>query len=176
MNILFIIFLGLVLSSCKTVEPKKIDYIADNRSNYEGNSTQSQILRRSQNWNVGWVSRDLSKVFEIFANDAQFTSAGGKWSGKEEGMRKFENLLKNRPDLQWVIRPKEIIVNEDWQVAHATGDWSEWWTEPNKEMVTLHGTFAFIWKRTKNEPWLIHSAIFTPLRCLGGKYCEPHDK
>lgn len=174
-KVLFTLFLGLSVSSCKTVDCRKVEYIADIRSNYEGDSAQAQILRRSQNWNIGWTSRNLPTLFEVLAQDAQFRSAGGKWSGREEGLRKFSNLLKNRPDIQWVIRPKEITVNENWQVAHATGDWTEWWTEPDG-MVTIRGIYVFIWKKTRGEPWLIHSAIFTPLTCMGEKYCAPHEK
>lgn len=165
----------IAFSSCKTVNNKKTEYIADTRSNYEGDSAQAQILRSGLKWNIGWTSRNLSTLFEMFAPDAQFASAGAKWCSKEDGFTKFSKLLKNRPDIQWVIRPKEIIINENWQVAHATGDWTEWWGESDG-IVTLRGTYVFIWKKNKDEPWLVHSAIFTPLRCIGAQYCAPHEK
>lgn len=163
--------LVVVMGGCNSV-----NYVGDKGINFQGNTAKAQVLRRSAQWNAALASRNLPMLFELFSLDAQLATAGGKWAGKDEGMLKFSTLLKKRPDLQWVNRPKEVVVNEGFEVALETGDWTEWWSEPDG-MVTIRGTYFLMWKKARGDPWLIHAAIFTPLSCLGqSQYCRPHDQ
>lgn len=138
--------------------------------------SRNQILARSVLWNEAFANKNMPELMTLFSPDAQLATAGGKWKEKQEGLTKFSSLLMKRPDLEWVIHPKEIIVNEAWEVAYERGNWVEWWSEPDGQ-AKITGSYFMMWKRTKTEPWLIHAAIFTPLNCSGeSAYCRPHQK
>lgn len=134
------------------------------------------ILARSAQWGDAFAQGDMPKVMELFSPDAQLATAGGKWKDKNEGLMRFSSLIIKRPDLKWMLHPKEIVVNQAWEVAYETGQWTEWWTEPDGR-AKIEGTYFLMWKKKAPDPWLIHAAIFTPLSCTGeSQYCQPHDK
>ena len=152
----------VVLGACKSIIVKS-DYAT------------GEILARSGVWNEAFVDKDINKLMELFSPDAQLATAGGKWKDRAEGHRKFSSLITKRPDLRWYIHPKKITVNEAWEVAYERGDWVEWWSEPDGK-ATIKGTYFFMWKKSTQEPWCIHAAIFTPLSCTGeSSYCQPHN-
>lgn len=163
MKIVILMIVAMLQCSCSSVLVKS-------------NAVSGEILARSAQWNTAFAQRDVSMLMELFSKDAQFASAGGKWQGQDAGTRGFANLLLKRPDLRWLIHPKDTVVNTAWGVAYETGEWSEWWTEPDGR-AKITGTYFLMWKKIKSEPWLIHAAIFTPLACTGeSDYCTPHGK
>jgi ketosteroid isomerase-like protein len=143
---------------------------------HKSDKATGEILARSAQWNQAFAEKNMAAVMELFSSDAQLATAGGKWQGQEEGLRKFSMLLQKRPDLRWTILPQEIVVNKAWEVAYETGTWMEWWSEEDG-LAKITGTYFMMWKKQRNEPWLIHAVIFTPLSCKGeSAYCKPHQK
>lgn len=162
-RIAVVIFCSTLLftsSSCKTVLVKSA-------------KISQEVRAQSAQWNEAFTRRDLVSLMKIFADDAQLATAGGKWKNKDEGQRRFASLLLKRPDLSWFLKPHNVVVNEVWAVAYETGEWTEWWSEPDG-VAKITGTYFMMWKKTTGEPWLIHAAVFTPLLCTGSSYCRPH--
>lgn len=138
------------------------------------NTLENEVWHQSGLWNTAFVKKDMSMLLSLFSDDAQLATAGGKWKSKREGEEKFSRLLQQRPDLHWVNEPKEIVINNAWEVAYEYGDWSEWWTERDGP-AKIDGRYFMMWKRKNGSPWLIHAAVFTPLSCTGtSQYCKPH--
>lgn len=135
---------------------------------------KDEVRKRTAIWNTAFAQRDISTLTSLFSEDAQLSSAGGKWKNRAECAQLFEALFKRRPDITWVNKPTKIEVNPVWKVAYETGDWKEAWTEPDGR-AEIQGKYFAMWKLNEGV-WYINAAIFTPQRCIGeSKYCRPRE-
>ncbi|AFD08626.1 YybH family protein [Solitalea canadensis] len=141
-----------------------------NAQNVKKHSIQ-EIETRSELWNKAYNSRDSLRFYTLFDSLAVLSSAGGRWIGAEECKRLCRGLYKRRPDISWTNKSNKIEINEQWNVAYETGDWTEAWTEQGDTSKSqIIGKYWIMW-RFKNDNWYIISGIFTPLSCTGS-YCN----
>lgn len=137
---------------------------------------KDEVRGRSAIWNTAFAQRDISRLTSLFSEDAQMSTAGGKFKNRAECAQLFEALFKRRPDVTWVNRPTKIEVNPVWKVAYETGDWAEAWTEADGR-AEIQGKYFAMWLLNLEEGvWYLNAAIFTPQKCIGpSKYCRPRE-
>ncbi len=136
---------------------------------------EQKIRAQSAIWNSSFKEHDTKALLAILAGDVQMASAGGKWRGHEGSEQFLRALFSKRADITWINTPEKIEINPQWKVAYEFGTWVEAWSEADGR-AEIHGNYFAMWKKKdKNdaEPWLLHAAIFTPLRCVGeSHYCQ----
>lgn len=138
---------------------------------YSQNSEVDLIKAKNKLWNNAFNKRDTISLYSLYAPESIMISAGGKWMNKEEIKGIVRGLYKRRPDITWYNEAQEIEVNKKWHIAYETGKWTESWTEKNDtKKSTIVGKYWIMYRKKDNE-WLVHSAIYTPISCEGS-YCE----
>ncbi len=133
---------------------------------------QLETLRaRSELWNRAFNSRDTTALAALLDAQVAISAANGTQLGATENGKAFSRLMRQRPDINWLNKPTQLDLNEQWQLACETGEWTESWTEPRTaEKTRIVGKYCLLWKNL-NGTWVIASAIFTPLSCVGS-YCK----
>ena len=131
------------------------------------------VRQRSALWNTAFAQRNTDVFDDLFAEDAQLTSGGGKWHGHSEVTSSFAFLWNHRDNISWTNVPTDMQVSFDPMVASETGHWTEAWNELDGKNVKLQGTYTMLWKRDKSV-WRVAAAIFFPMTCTGeSSYCKP---
>jgi ketosteroid isomerase-like protein len=131
----------------------------------------NEVKQNSTLWQASFNARDSLAFYSLFDSSAIFVSGGARRIGKEECISLFRRLYVARPDIRMYNSPSSIEVNERWQVAFETGDWTEKWTEKgDKDFSQLKGKYSIMWRYSEGS-WRINTATFTPLSC-SGNYCN----
>ena len=133
--------------------------------------TENEVKQKSTWWYTSFNTRDSLAFYSLFDTSAIFVSGGARRIGKAECIGLFRKLYATRPDILLYNYPSSIEVNDQWQVAFETGDWTEKWTEKgDKDLSQLKGKYSIMWKYADGG-WRVATATFVPLSCTGS-YCD----
>ena len=88
-----------------------------------------------------WLLRDYHVV----------TARSAQRNGRDESVKSWAAMFELDPHARFVRTPEEIVVNEEWGMAHERGRW---------EGGGMSGVYAAKWHRTE-DGWRLQAEIFT---------------
>lgn len=148
----FVLLLTCVACNTATFDEK---IIADNRNGF----------------NLAIASHDLSNISEFCADDITvITSRNARFIGKDQYAAGLEQDFKSKADVIYIRVPEMIEVFPGWGMAAESGQWTGKWKN-GEEAIEVTGTYYAKWKMVGGK-WLINAEVFTPLKCIGGAYCN----
>ncbi len=82
----------------------------------------------------------------------------------------LQRFAADAPDVIYIRTSEVIRVFPEWKMASETGTWVGRWKD-GSDSIELSGTYFAKWHKVDGQ-WVIRAEIFTPLRCLGGQFCD----
>lgn len=144
--------------------------VSTTASSQDNHDLGASIRERNMLWNESFQNRDTSNLFSLFSSESILATAGGRWIGGNRCRSLINTLFKNRPDITWINSIEKVEVFQGWNIAYETGSWIETWTEKGVGKSEITGKYWIMYDY-RDDAWVIHSSIFTPLAC-NGSYCK----
>ena len=123
-------------------------------------------------WNAALARRDTVAFRRVLSSTYHATNGFGHLVGPDSAVVRAAQLLRQRPDLEYVLRPTRIRIVASYGVATEYGEWVEHWRLPSG-LTEMRGTYFAVWRRYDGR-WLIESEIIAPESCTGSDYCKPN--
>jgi hypothetical protein len=121
--------------------------------------------------NQSIVKRDTSAIASTLTHDFHaITSRNQEVVGSYGMAKRFAEDFRLRPDVSYVRTPLSIRIFQPWNTASERGSWVAKWKDVDGS-IEISGIYYAKWVRV-NGKWLIRAEMFTPRKCVGGKYCE----
>ncbi len=123
--------------------------------------------------NQSIANRDTAAIASTLTPDFHaITSRNQAVTGSHGMARRFAEDFKLRPDVSYVRTPLSIRIFQPWNTASERGSWVAKWKDTDGP-IEMSGIYYAKWVRVSGK-WVIRAEIFTPRKCVGGKYCvEP---
>ena len=104
--------------------------------------------------NEAIAQRDASAIGAWLLPDYHVVTArSAQRSGRDESVKSWAALFELDPAARFVRMPEEIVVSDEWGMAHERGRW---------ESGGVSGVYAAKWHRTE-DGWRLQAEIFTPV-------------
>jgi len=121
--------------------------------------------------NQSIANRDTAGIAATLTpNFHAITSRNAEVSGNHSMAKKFAEEFQLRPDVSYIRTPLQVRIFQPWNSASERGKWVGTWKDADGQ-IEVSGIYYAKWIRV-NGKWLIRAEIFTPRKCVGGKYCE----
>jgi len=121
--------------------------------------------------NQSIANRDTTGIVSTLTPDFHaITSRNAEVTGSHSMAKKFAEEFQLRPDVSYVRTPLQVRIFQPWNSASERGKWVGTWKDVDGT-IEVSGIYYAKWVRI-NGKWLIRAEIFTPRKCVGGKYCE----
>jgi Domain of unknown function (DUF4440) len=93
-------------------------------------------------WNDALARRDTAAFGRVLSPSYHTTNGFGHIVGPEAAMAAAADLLRQRPDLEYVARPTRIRV--------VASEWEEHWREPTGR-TEMRGTYFAVWRQGMDD-------------------------
>ena len=136
---------------------------------------EKQIREFRQQSNEAIANHDSIAVANYWTEDFHVISSRNfEVAGREANRQLFAQEFKTKKDVLYVRTSNNVQVFKEWNMASESGTWTGQWQEPDG-MVMLSGNYYAKWHKI-NGSWKIRAEVFSPLTCLGSKFCDEHPK
>ena len=131
------------------------------------------IRAARERFNIAIEYKDAEAIHALLAPSYHIvTGRSDQFHGAHEERTRWSELFRTDPSAVYRRTPREITVNEEWDIAEELGNWQGAYTAADT-LVQASGVYAAKWQHAENGEWVLQVEIFTTLVCNGP--CDPPD-
>lgn len=156
----------LVIWLCFTLSCQKGEEVAEELV-VDVEAEKEAVLKLDGDWLKSVSDRDIERVLEYYADDAEWLRPKDPISGKD-AIRKFweRRFAGPDPDYSLAWKPTKVEVSQSGDLAYALGKWSVKGKDEDGNIVTFGGAYVAVWRKAPNDTWKLVVDIHNDQHCV----------
>ena len=135
--------------------------------NAKPTESADEIRDARERFNIAIANKDAILIQKFLAPTYHIvTGRSAQNHGAAEESKRWADVFLQDDTAIYRRTPREIRVNEAWDIAEELGDWKGSYTAENV-LVHASGVYAAKWQRAENGEWVLQVEVFTTMECSG---------